>query len=72
MRLEIQYLTDDKGQKMAVQIPFEQWVKFEHEYKKLKNKQRVLQDIKEGIKEIHQAKKDGKKLKTLKEFLNEC
>jgi len=70
MRLEIQYLTDDKGQKKAVQIPFEQWVKFEQEYKKLKNKQRVLQDIKEGIIEVHQAKKEGKKLKTLKEFLN--
>lgn len=70
MRLEIKYLTDNKGEKKAVQIPFDQWVKFELEYNKLKNKQRVLDDIKEGITEIHQAKKQGKNLKTLKSFLN--
>lgn len=72
MKLEIQYLTDNKGKKKAVQIPFEQWVKFEKEFKKLSNKNRVLQDIKEGVKEVIESNKKNTKLKTLNEFLNEC
>ena len=32
MNLHIQYLTDDKGAKTAVQIPFREWTKFIEDY----------------------------------------
>jgi hypothetical protein len=39
--------------------------------KKEKKTQEVLNDIKDGLLEIKEAKRTGKKLKTLEEFLNE-
>lgn len=39
--------------------------------KKTNSKQKVLNDIKHGLREIKEAKRTGKKLKSLDTFLNE-
>jgi hypothetical protein len=39
--------------------------------KKDKSKQKVLNDIKHGLREVGEAKRTGKKLKSLDTFLNE-
>lgn len=39
--------------------------------KKAKKKQEVLKSIEDGLREIKEAKRSGKKRKTMEEFLNE-
>jgi hypothetical protein len=67
----LQYMVDEKGQKTSVLVPIKTWGKMTHEHSLLESKINILTDIKEGLNEIKEAKKSGKKLKTLKEFLSE-
>ena len=71
MNLQIQYITDEKGKKQSVIIPFKQWEKFEGEYRLLVNKLEVMAGIQEGVQEVKYARKNGKKLQSLVDFLNE-
>ena len=47
------------------------WQKMNEDYAKLQNKLKVLPGIKAGMAEVNDAKKEGRKLQTLKEFLLE-
>ena len=67
----VQYVMDNMGNKTSVIIPFNEWNEFNLKYQKLVNKLRVLTGIKEGIREVKEAKEKGKKLQTLNDFLNE-
>jgi hypothetical protein len=74
--MNVQYITDESGKQKAVIIPIEEWNKFKIDYEKIashqKNKQLVLNGIKEAFKEVEEIKKGKrKKGKTLSEFLNE-
>ncbi len=39
--------------------------------KKQRNKERILKELKESIIEVKQARKEGRQLKTLEDFLKE-
>ncbi len=65
------YLVDTEGNKIAVQIPIAEWNLMEKEMQKLRKKFEVLQGIKEAVVEVKTARKEGKKLQTLDDFLNE-
>ena len=67
----LQYMVDENGDKTSVLIPLKTWEKINQDYAKLQNKLRVLTGINEGLAEIHEAKKSGKKLQALKDFLRE-
>lgn len=67
----IQYMVDEKGDKTSVLVPLKTWEKIHLEYTKLQNKIKVISGIKEGLKEVNEAKKNGKKLQTLQDFLRE-
>ena len=67
----MQYIVDNRGVKTSVIVPFEKWEKLNSDYLKLQKKIEVFQTIKESIEEIRLSKKNGKKLPTLSEFLNE-
>jgi len=71
MENALKYIVDEKGHKSSVLIPIEQWDDINKKYNKLLNKIRVMTSIKNGLEEVHTAKKSGKKLQTLKDFLNE-
>ena len=71
MTLQIQYITDEKGEKHAVVIPFKQWEKFELEHRLLVNKMKVMTTVREGIRDVKDSSKNRKKLQSLAEFLNE-
>lgn len=71
MKNTIQYIVDDRGVKTSVIVPFDEWEKMNLDYRKLQNKLKVFHSISEGIGEIKEAKKQGNKLQTLSEFLNE-
>jgi hypothetical protein len=52
-------------------VPIKTWEKINNNYEKLQNKLEVILSIRNGIEEIKTAKKTGKKLQTLKDFLSE-
>ena len=64
-------MIDEKGDKTSFLVPLKTWVRINQDYNKLQNKLKVLTGIKEGFSEVKEAKKSGKKLQTLKEFLRE-
>ena len=67
----LKYMVDEKGAKKSVLVPLKTWEKINNDYAKLHNKLKILMGIKEGLNEIREAKRTGKKLQTLKDFLNE-
>lgn len=71
MASSLKYMIDDKGDKTSVLVPLKTWERINQEYSKLKNKLSVLTGIKEGFNEVKEARKSGKKLQTLKDFLRE-
>lgn len=70
--LHLNYLTDASGNQVAVQIAMEEWLAFQQEYQELKRKLEIMQGIKEALEEVQSARKEGRKLQSLSEFLNEC
>ncbi|HMO61423.1 MAG TPA: hypothetical protein PKC39_00290 [Ferruginibacter sp.] len=71
MARAIKYMVDENGDKTSVLVPIRTWEKINQEYSKLQNKLKVLTGINEGLSEVKEARKSGKKLQTLKEFLRE-
>lgn len=71
MASALKYMVDENGDKTSVLVPLKTWEKINQDYSKLQNKLRVLTGIKEGLSEVRDAKKSGKKLQTLKDFLRE-
>ena len=72
--MELQYITDYKGHKSAVQLPMKDWLKIQKELKeleKLRYKKTFFFDLKESIEEVKLAKEGKIKLQSGKEFLNE-
>jgi len=71
MSQAIKYMVDERGEKTSVLVPIKTWTKINDEYNKLENKLNVLMGIKSAINEVKMARKTGKKLQTLKDFLRE-
>jgi hypothetical protein len=71
MRNTMQYIVDNRGIKTSVIVPFDKWEKINEDYHKLQNKLKVFVAIQEGLAEINASKKQGDKLQTLSDFLNE-
>ncbi len=65
--MEIQYITDKKGHKKNVIIPYKEWDKLMKEMKK----QRVLLGLKEAVSDVKAMIAGKKKMKTLDELINE-
>ena len=71
MATALKCMVDENGDKTSVLVPLKTWEKINQDYAKLQNKLKVLTGIKEGLAEIREAKKSGKKLQTLQDFLRE-
>lgn len=67
----LKYMVDENGEKTSVLVPIRTWEKINKEYTQLQNKLKVFTSINEGLSEIKEARKSGKKLQTLKDFLRE-
>jgi hypothetical protein len=65
----LQYIVDKSGQKTSVLVPVKTWEDLNNGYKKLQAKLEVFNSIQNGLREVRMAKKTGRKLQTLKEFL---
>ena len=71
MTTQIQYYTNEKGQKTSVLVPFLEWEKINEELAALRFRLSVFESIKEGIKEVKTARQNGTKLPTLAQFIDE-
>jgi hypothetical protein len=72
--MELQYVTDHKGHKSAVQLPMNDWLQIQKELKeleKLRDKKVFFADLKQSIEEVKLAKENKIKLQSAKDFLNE-
>ena len=71
MDLHIQYLTDKAGVKKAVQIPYDEWLKFSSRHKHLMQYSKIKRGFDAAFKEIEQIKTNRTKKITLEELLDE-
>ncbi len=71
MPITVKYLIDEKGTKTSVIVPLKVWEKINEDYARLQNKIGVLTGIKKGLKEVRDAKENGKELQTLNDLLRE-
>ena len=67
----LKYMVDENGQKTSVLVPIKTWTKINDDYNRLQNKLNFIVGLKEVFNEVKSAKKSGKKLQTLNEFLRE-
>jgi len=67
----IQYLTNEKGIKTAVQIPYNEWNSLINEYSKLRELLALKNDLKLGFLDLIEVEKEKLKEVTLSEFLDE-
>lgn len=67
----LKYIVDEDGHKSSVLVPVKMWEDLNNNYQKLQKKLEILNGISEGLDELNHAKKGGKKLQTLKEFLSD-
>ena len=72
--MNLQYITDKKGHKNAVQLPIEDWEQIQNDLKELetlRDKKAFMYDLKDSVEEVKLAKEGKIKLKSAKDFLNE-
>jgi len=65
--MEIQYITDKKGHKTNVVIPYKKWEQLMKEM----HKQRLLLGLKEAVSDVKTMMTGKKKMRTIKELINE-
>ncbi len=65
--MEIQYITDKKGHRKNVIVPYKEWEKLMREIKK----QRVLLGLKDAVSEVKAMIAGKRKMKTIDELMNE-
>ena len=72
--MELQYITDKKGHKNAVQLPLKDWEQIQKdldELERLRNKKLFLAELSEAIEEMKKIKEGKIQARDAEEFLNE-
>ncbi len=69
--IKIQYLTNEHGEKTAVQIPYKEWIKLLQDYTRLKHLAPLKKEITDGLLDLIAIEQEKSKEITLSEFLNE-
>ena len=58
METDVKYVTDKRGKRTAVQIPYKDWKHLTQENKKLKQLLRAKPDLPEATREVEEHKKE--------------
>lgn len=72
--MNLQYITDTKGHKSAVQLPLKDWMQIKkelEELKRLRNKKMFMTELAEAIEEMKLIKEGKKQARNADDFLNE-
>jgi hypothetical protein len=71
MQMNINYLTDNSGNKVAVQIPLNEWSELIEDYNRLRQYYDLKEVLTESFHEIEEIEKGEKSAPSLSEFLDE-
>ncbi len=72
--MNLQYITDGRGHKNAVQLPMQDWEQIQkdlEELERLRNKKLFLSELAEAVEEMNLVKQGKLKSRDAKELLNE-
>ncbi|MBW6536285.1 MAG: hypothetical protein K0B11_14850 [Mariniphaga sp.] len=72
--MDLQYITDTKGHKSAVQLPLKDWEQIQKdliELERLRNKKLFLTELAEAVEEMKLIKEGKKQARNAEDFLNE-
>lgn len=72
MNLNIEYITDERGIRTAVKIPYQEWLKFHQRYRFLKQYSKLKKGLMNAFKEVENIETGKSDKISLAEFLNEC
>jgi hypothetical protein len=72
--MNLQYITDTKGHKSAVQLPMKDWEQIQkdlEELDRLRNKKFFMTELAEAVEEMKLVKAGKKQARNAEDFLNE-
>jgi PHD/YefM family antitoxin component YafN of YafNO toxin-antitoxin module len=72
--MNLQYITDTRGHKSAVQLPMEDWNQIQKdlgELEQLRNKKVFMTELAEAVEEMKQIKEGKIQARKAEDFLNE-
>jgi hypothetical protein len=72
--MNLQYITDTKGHKSAVQLPMKDWEQIQKdldELERLRNKKLFMTELAEAVEEMKLIKEGKKQARNAEDFLNE-
>jgi len=72
--MNLQYITDTKGHKSAVQLPLKDWEQIQKdldELERLRNKKLFMTELAEAVEEMKLVKEGKKQARSAEDFLNE-
>lgn len=72
--MNLQYITDTKGNKSAVQLPLKDWEQIQKdldELERLRNKKLFMTELAEAVEEMKLIKEGKKQARNAEDFLNE-
>ena len=71
MQPSLQYITNEKGKKTFIMMPFDAWDSFFKKHTEMENKILFLKELEESVDEMKLIRKGKKKAKPLADLLNE-
>ena len=72
--MDLQYITDTKGKKSAVQLPLKDWEQIKKdldELERLRNKKQFMTELAEAVEEMKLIKEGKIQARNAEDFLNE-
>lgn len=72
--MNLQFITDEKGYKNAVQLPLSEWERIQkdlQELQRLRNKKLFLMELAEAVKELNLIKQGKLKARNVEDLINE-
>ncbi len=72
--MDLQYITNTKGLKSAVQVPMKYWEQIQkdlEELERLRNKKLFMTELAEAVEEMKLIMKDKRKARNAEDFINE-
>lgn len=72
--MNLQFITDTKGNKSAVQLPMKDWEQIQKdlgELERLRNKKLFMTELAEAVEEMKLIKEGKKQARNAEDFLNE-
>lgn len=69
--MNVNYITDKKGNQSAVIIPIDEWNDLLKQFSKMKRKLEILTGVEDAVDEVNMAREGKIELKSFKDFLDE-